>query len=155
VLTLQRPLSARYLFCLTDPTSPSPQVVVPRIPRSRRFFRRVKGLYFRSSALYRAYLKHEIGASSLSEAPGPHLMNATLKTRAEWTAAQDSGRKRHSPLLAGAKKNGHHPAAITTIVENTSRDARNLDGGAEIYSNVLPALFPYGLRELYGINLSF
>ena len=30
-----------------------------------------------------------------------------------------------------------------------------LDAGAEIYSNVLPALFLYGYRDLHGINLGF
>ena len=130
-------------------------MVVPRIPASRRFFRRVKGWYFRSAALYRAYLKHEFGAASLSQPPGPYLMNATLKSRAEWEAALENGRKLHVPLHRGIEKNWDHLAAITTIVQNTTRDGRVLDAGAEIYSNVLPALFLYGYRELYGINLTF
>ncbi|MGC2111489.1 MAG: class I SAM-dependent methyltransferase [Candidatus Korobacteraceae bacterium] len=109
----------------------------------------------RPSAIYRFYLKHEFGAAALSQAPGPRLMNATLQSRAEWEAALENGRKLHVPLHRGDEKNWDHLAAITTIVENTSRSARVLDAGAEIYSNILPALFLYGYRELYGINLSF
>ncbi len=55
----------------------------------------------------------------------------------------------------GPEKNWDHLAAVTTILANTAPSARILDAGAEIYSNVLPALFLYGYRELYGINLSF
>jgi SAM-dependent methyltransferase len=59
------------------------------------------------------------------------------------------------PLHRGPEKNWDHLAAVNTILANTNRSARILDAGAEIYSNVLPALFLYGYRELYGINLSF
>ncbi len=59
------------------------------------------------------------------------------------------------PLHRGPEKNWDHLAAVNTILTNTNRSARILDAGAEIYSNVLPALFLYGYRELYGINLSF
>jgi SAM-dependent methyltransferase len=78
-----------------------------------------------------------------------------LKNRAEWETAAQNGKRLHVPLHRGEEKNWDHLAAVSTILANTDRSARILDAGAEIYSNVLPALFLYGYRELYGINLSF
>jgi SAM-dependent methyltransferase len=133
----------------------SQQKVLSEIPASRRFFRRVKGILLRPQAVYRLFLRAAAGASRLSEAPGPNIANATLKSRAEWEAALAKGRKLHLPLHRQDEKNWDHLAAVTTILANTGPSARILDAGAEIYSNVLPALFLYGYRELYGINLSF
>lgn len=97
----------------------------------------------------------KFGAASLSQPPGPNIANGTLKTRAEWEAAFENAKRLHVPLHRGPEKNWDHLAAVNTILANTNRSARILDAGAEIYSNVLPALFLYGYRELYGINLSF
>jgi SAM-dependent methyltransferase len=127
----------------------------PNVPVSRRFFRRVKGIVLRPSAIYRLYLRAKFGATSLSQPPGPNIANGTLKNKAEWEAALANGKRLHVPLHRGAEKNWDHLAAVTTILANTDRSARILDAGAEIYSNVLPALFLYGYRELYGINLDF
>jgi len=82
-------------------------------------------------------------------------MNGTLKTRAEWEAAFENAKQLHVPLHRGPEKNWDHLAAVTTILTSTNRSARILDAGAEIYSNVLPALFLYGYRDLHGINLGF
>jgi len=109
----------------------------------------------RPAPIYRLYLKTKFGASSLTQPPGPNISNGTLKTRAEWEAALASAKHLHVPLHRGPEKNWDHLAAVTTILANTNRSARILDAGAEIYSNVLPALFLYGYRELHGINLSF
>ncbi len=97
----------------------------------------------------------KFGAASLSQPPGPNIANGTLKTRAEWEAAFENAKRLHVPLHRGPEKNWDHLAAVTTILANTKKSARILDAGAEIYSNVLPALFLYGYRELYGINLGF
>jgi SAM-dependent methyltransferase len=59
------------------------------------------------------------------------------------------------PLHRGPEKNWDHLAAVSTILARTSPSACILDAGGEFYSNVLPALFVYGYRNLYGINLSF
>ena len=142
-------------YSLTSPTTSSPTHAVPQVPASRRFFRRIKGLVMRPDAVYRLYLRMKFGASELSQAPEPHLANGTLQSRAERDAATASGRRLHVPLHRGEEKNWDHLAAVSTILANTDRSARILDAGAEIYSNVLPALFLYGYRELYGINLSF
>lgn len=105
--------------------------------------------------MYRLSLKMKYGASTLSQPPEPNLANGTLKSRAEWEAAFAHGKQFHVPLHRGPEKNWDHLAAVSTILANTKPDARILDAGAEIYSNVLPALFLYGYHDLHGINLSF
>jgi SAM-dependent methyltransferase len=115
----------------------------------------VKGLLLRPGFVYRSYLHWKFGAGKLSQAPGPFIANGTLKTKAEWQAAFERGKQVHVPLHRGAEKNWDHLAAVSTILGNTGPSARILDAGAEIYSNVLPALFLYGYRDLHGINLSF
>jgi SAM-dependent methyltransferase len=97
----------------------------------------------------------KFGAGRLTGNPGPHIANGTLKNRAEWVAAYENARKLHVPLHRGPEKNWDHLAAVSTILARTSPSACILDAGGEFYSNVLPALFVYGYRNLYGINLSF
>lgn len=138
------------------PTATTAERVSPStVPASRRFFRRVKGILLRPEFIYRSYLRWKFGAGSLSQAPGPFIANGTLKSNAEWQAAARRGRELHVPLHRGDEKNWDHLAAVSTILANTAPSARVLDAGAEIYSNVLPALFLYGYRNLHGINLSF
>lgn len=105
--------------------------------------------------IYRFYLRARFGSSRLSQAPGPNIANGTLRSKAEWQAALANAKRLHVPWHRGEEKNWDHLAALTAILHNTGRSARVLDAGAEIYSNVLPALFLYGYHELYGINLSF
>jgi SAM-dependent methyltransferase len=97
----------------------------------------------------------KFGAGHLAGSPGPQIANGTLKNRAEWVAAHENARKLHVPLHRGPEKNWDHLAAVSTILARTSPSACILDAGGEFYSNVLPALFVYGYRNLYGINLSF
>jgi SAM-dependent methyltransferase len=125
------------------------------IPLQRRFLRRVKNVVLSSELLYRASLRWKFGAASLSQTPGPPIANGTLKTVAEWQDATERGKKLRVPLHRGREKNWDHLAAVSTILVNTTPSARILDAGAELYSNVLPALFLYGYRDLHGINLSF
>ncbi len=125
------------------------------MPASRRFFRRVKGIVLRPEFVYRVYLQWKFGAGKLSQPPGPFVANRTLKSTQEWRAASQRARELHVPLHRGDEKNWDHLAAVSTILASTAPSARILDAGAEIYSNVLPALFLYGYRDLHGINLSF
>jgi len=133
----------------------TPATTVDKIPARRRFFRRVKGIVLRPDAIYRLSLRLKFGAAQLSQPPGLNILNATLKARAEWEAAFEHAKQLHVPLHRGPEKNWDHLAAVTTILANTNNSARILDAGAEIYSNVLPALFLYGYRDLFGINLGF
>jgi SAM-dependent methyltransferase len=145
--------ASRYRASLAN-ENPSPEST-SSVPVSRRFFRRVKSIALSPESIYRLSLKMEFGAAKLTRAPGPDIANGTLKRRAEWEAAFVHGKELHVPLHRGPEKNWDHLAAVSTILANTKRDARILDAGAEIYSNVLPALFLYGYRDLHGINLSF
>jgi SAM-dependent methyltransferase len=133
----------------------SPQSSPSSIPASRRFFRRIKSAVLQFDALYRLDLKLKFGASRLAEKPGPFIENGVLITREAWQAATENAKKLGVPLHRGPEKNWDHLAAVSTILTHTDPSARILDAGAELYSNVLPALFVYGYRELYGINLSF
>jgi len=126
-----------------------------RAPVHRRFLRRIKSIALTPEPLYRLSLKLRFGAGSLTEAPGPNIANGTLKNRKEWEAAFADAKQRHVPLHRGPEKNWDHLAAVSTILSQTLPGARILDAGSEIYSNVLPALFLYGYRDLHGINLSF
>jgi SAM-dependent methyltransferase len=100
-------------------------------------------------------LKWKFGAAHLSRVPAPPLANGTLKSVAEWREATERGKKLRVPLHRGSEKNWDHLAAVSTILANTTPSARILDAGAELYSNVLPALFLYGYHDLHGINLTF
>lgn len=150
-----RRLRDRYLASLALATSAPETSAQPGIPASRRFFRWVKGIALRPEAIYRLSLKMRYGAGRLTQAPGPHIANGTLKSRAEWEAAFADAKQMHVPLHRGPEKNWDHLAAVSTILANTDRNARILDAGAEIYSNVLAALFLYDYHDLHGINLSF
>jgi SAM-dependent methyltransferase len=125
------------------------------LPSSRRLFRRVKSRILRFDSLYRAYLKLKYGAGRLTPAPSASLPNGILQSPTEWQEAAAKARQLHLPLHRAAEKNWDHIAAVDAIVGGLSDTARILDAGAEFYSNVLPALFVYGYRDLYGINLSF
>jgi SAM-dependent methyltransferase len=144
----------RYIFSVTK-IVPVPKELVRGIPRSRRLFRQIKSIALRPDAIYRLYLKLKFGSGRLAQSPGPHIENGTLKSRAEWQQAFENARKLHAPLHRGHEKNWDHLAAVSAILAHTPASARILDAGAEYYSNVLPALFLYGYRDLYGINLSF
>lgn len=59
------------------------------------------------------------------------------------------------PLHRSSEKNWDHLAAAQAIAASFPSSAVVLDAGAEFYSNVLPALFLYGLKHLFAMNLSF
>jgi SAM-dependent methyltransferase len=125
------------------------------MPWSRRFFRQIKSAALRPEAAYRLYLKLKFGTGRPVAKPGLPLPNGVLKSRAEWERMLGEARAARLPLHRGDEKNWDHLAAVFAILGSTATSARVLDAGAEFYSNVLPALFAYGYRNLYGINLSF
>ncbi|MDR3750220.1 MAG: class I SAM-dependent methyltransferase [Terracidiphilus sp.] len=124
-------------------------------PVSRRFFRRLRSVVLRTDAAYRLYLRLKFGAGRLTEIPDAPLPNGTLQSAAEWKAATEQARRLGVPRHRSDEKNWDHLGAVNAILGRTSTEARVLDAGAEYYSNVLPALFVYGYRNLIGINLSF
>jgi len=115
----------------------------------------MKSAVLRWEPLYRLDLNLKFSAGRLSGIPGPRIASATLKNRSEWQQAFENAKRQRVPLHRAPEKNWDHLAAVSTILAHTSTNGRILDAGAEFYSNVLPTLFLYGYRELYGVNLSF
>jgi SAM-dependent methyltransferase len=122
---------------------------------SRRFFRRVKSCCLQTDFAYRLNLKFRFGAGRLSAIPDVPLPNKVLQNAAEWKAAFEQAQHLRVPHHRSDEKDWDHLAAAFAILGHTSTEARILDAGAEFYSNVLPTLFVYGYRNLFGINLSF
>src|SRR5579872_1527662 len=143
---------------LMQENSPTAQTVADnpasRLPPSRRFFRRVKSLFLQPEAVYRLYLKRKYGAGRITNSPNAPLPNGMLHNGEEWREATRLATELGLPLHRAKEKNWDHLAAVQAIAARFPRSARILDAGAEFYSNVLPALFVYGFRHLYAINLS-
>jgi SAM-dependent methyltransferase len=136
--------------------TPAPaQVPESDLPAHRRFFRRIRSGILQFDPVYRLSLKLKYGAGRLSDSPRAGLPNGVLKSRAEWQEATSEAKRRHVPLHRSEEKNWDHLAAVNAMVSATLKSACILDAGAEFYSNVLPALYVYGYRNLYGMNLSF
>jgi SAM-dependent methyltransferase len=57
--------------------------------------------------------------------------------------------------MADPPKNWDSLAALDCVLANTSKRARVLDAGSELYSRILPWLCLYGYKNLVGINLVF
>lgn len=125
------------------------------MPRWKRFRRRVKSTYFRVPGLYRLYLTLKFGAARMPPLGRPELPNAVLESAAQVREATEFGKRYHLPRHRAAEKNWDHQAAVRAILSSTTPTACVLDAGAEMYSNVLPALFACGYRRLWGMNLSF
>ena len=122
---------------------------------TRRLRRRLKNALLAPEPIFRLYLRAKFGSTSF-----PHLVDwptpsGALQTEAEWQHALALGREQHLRLHRGPEKNWDHLAAVFAILRSAPPPARVLDAGAEFYSNVLPALFLAGYRELYGLNLGF
>lgn len=125
------------------------------MPLSKRLLRRVKSAYFQVPGLYRLYLISKFGTARPPELCEPYLPNAILQSPAELRQTSDFGRQHHLPLHRADEKNWDHLAAVRAILSTTAPSASILDAGAEMYSNVLPALYACGYQHLYGMNLSF
>ncbi len=134
---------------------PSLRTSVDKLPASRRFFRRVRSSILQFDPIYRISLKYKYGSDSPSHSFDSPLPNGVLLSASEWQQATARGREHGLPLHRSPEKNWDHLAAVHAIVSACPQSAAVLDAGAEFYSNVLPALFVYGYRNLYGMNLSF
>lgn len=125
------------------------------MPRWKRFRRRVKSAYFRVPGLYRLYLTLKFGTARMPPLERPELPNAVLESAAQLRDATEFGKRYHLPRHRAEEKNWDHLAAVRAVLSSTSPEACILDAGAEMYSNVLPALFACGYQRLYGMNLAF
>jgi SAM-dependent methyltransferase len=117
--------------------------------------RRIKSAILQFEPIYRLYLKCKYGTHRLATSANAPLPNGVLQSRTEWREATQRGKELRLPLHRAEEKNWDHLAAVHAIVSTYPPSACVLDAGAELYSNVLPALFAYGYRRLYGMNLSF
>jgi SAM-dependent methyltransferase len=134
--------------------------LAPGIPALRRLLRRIKSGILRNEALYRLTLKWKYGADRVPTPPRDSkrkdlFPNGVLQSPAEWQEATRKGKELHLPLHRAQEKNWDHLAAVNAIVNATPASAYIFDAGAELYSNVLPALFVCGYSHLYGMNLAF
>lgn len=127
----------------------------PNMSRSKRIRRRIKSAYFRLPGLYRFYLACKFGITRPPVFREPQLPNRVLQSPAELRQASEFGRRHRLPLHRADAKDWDHLAAVDAILSHTTPSARILDAGAEMYSNVLPALYACGYTRLWGINLSF
>ena len=137
------------------PETVSTNHAITEIPRSRRILRRAKNIALRPDVIYRLYLRLKFGSSRLAVSPEAATTNGALKSSSEWQHAVENAKKLHLPLHRLPEKNWDHIAAVSIVLAHTDPSAHILDAGAEYYSNVLPALFLYGYRQLYGMNLGF
>jgi SAM-dependent methyltransferase len=87
--------------------------------------------------------------------PVAKLPNGVLQSCTEWQQATKQGISLKLPLHRAAEKNWDHLAAVYAIANTVPKCGYVLDAGAEFYSNVLPALYVCGFRNLFGINLAF
>jgi len=125
-------------------------------PASRLFFRRLRSIIFRSEPLYRLYLQCRYGRAHLASLPkNAKLPNKVLLSKQECIEAAERGRSLGLPLHRSLENNWDHLEAVYAIVNSVPKSANILDAGAELYSNVLPALFACGFSHLFGMNLSF
>ncbi len=104
---------------------------------------------------YRLYLRLRHRAGRPTRLPDAPWHNAVLKSRREWEEALSQVRSLGLPPHPDDPKNWDSLAALDSILRRTDSTARDLDAGAELYSVILPWLYPYGYRRLTGINLAF
>ena len=108
----------------------------------------------RTSFGYRRALRRA-GVTGPHGRPKAPWSNAVLPSQSVVDAAVAQVRALGLPAHSDAPKNWDSLAALDTILRHTSRRAQVFDAGAELYSVLLPWLFLYGYRRLYGGNLVF
>ena len=87
--------------------------------------------------------------------PTPVKPTDVLATAAQWQASTAEAKKLGLILHHDGPKNWDALGAVSTVLHELGTDIRVLDAGAARYSNVLPSLALYGVRDLVGNNLEF
>lgn len=103
---------------------------------------------------FRLYMAARWGTAA-RDLPRFQWMNAALKTRAQIEEAVAEAKRLRLPPCPDPAKTWDTLAALRQVLEVTGPDARILDAGAEMYSRLLPWLYLYGYRQLFGNNLVF
>lgn len=104
---------------------------------------------------YRLSLLMKYGTTRPYSFPGAPWHNAVLKNQAQVNFAVNSVRELGLPPLQYPPKSWDSLASLDLILNSTTKEARILDAGGEIYSMILPWLFLYGYRNLEAGNLVF
>ena len=103
---------------------------------------------------YGAYMAVKWGTTG-RDLPRAPWMNSVLQGRAQIEAATEEVKRLRLPPCPDISKNWDTLAAVREVLQRTSKEARVLDAGAEMYSRFLPWLYLYGYRNLCGNNLVF
>ena len=103
---------------------------------------------------YGAYMAVKWGTTG-RDLPRAPWMNSVLQGRAQIEAATEEVKRLRLPPCPDITKNWDTLAAVREVLQRTSKEARVLDAGAEMYSRFLPWLYLYGYRNLCGNNLAF
>jgi len=106
-------------------------------------------------ALFRTEIGRRILVGRGLEVPNASWDNRTLKSTKEWQDALEYVERLGLPPHREPTKNWDSLAALACILKRTTKEARILDAGAELYSVILPWLCLYGYRDLHGINIAF
>jgi SAM-dependent methyltransferase len=120
----------------------------------KRPMRKVREWYKSSEWALRKRLRFE-GASFPPKPPQCTWLNSALKTRKDADEALAEVRACGLPPHGDSPKNWDGVSALHFVLERTTRNARVLEVGAELYSVMLPWLYLYGYRNLRGIDLVF
>lgn len=117
--------------------------------------RRLRNLVLQTNKGYRLTLKKEYGVEGPRGYPNAPWENAVLKTHEEQESAIEQVKKIGLPVSEDLSKTWDSLAALDCILRRTNKAAKIFDAGAELYSVILPWLFLYGYKNLWGINLVF
>ncbi|MGB0578228.1 MAG: class I SAM-dependent methyltransferase [Limisphaerales bacterium] len=95
------------------------------------------------------------GAKHPPAKPSKFWPNAVLKSRQVADQSVAHAFECGLPPHQDGPKNWDSLTAIRAILDATDSKDRVLDAGATLYSNILPWLYLFGYRELFGIDLIF
>ena len=95
------------------------------------------------------------GAFPPPRRPAHRWVNTTLKSQAQVDEAMVEVRACGLPPNGDLPKNWDALTALSLVLERTRPTARVLDAGAPLYSVILPWLYMYGYRDLWGIDLGY
>ena len=122
---------------------------------ARGLLKRGRDRVLRNENCYRTYLRAKFAAGRPTSLPVIGYTNTTLKSRSDYIQATKQVNSSGLVPHLDDCKNWDQLVALTSIVHETTREGTILDAGAEMYSPLLPNLYLYGYRHLYGINLAF
>jgi SAM-dependent methyltransferase len=82
-------------------------------------------------------------------------LSSILKSKSNFEVAISKLEELNLPKHGCLEKNWDSLAALSVILNHTSKSARILDAGGELYSTILPKLSKLGYKNLIALNLAF